>query len=71
MLDPTTALAEPGMMMLVVTTRWVLLSMPATARRFFEGGRIAEFGPPHQVLTAPQAERVRQFRRAAPLAADA
>lgn len=60
-LDLMTALAEQGMTMLVVTHEMGFAQHVSHRTAFFHGGRVAEIGPSHQVLTAPQNDRTRQF----------
>src|SRR5580765_7016456 len=54
-------LAEEGMTMIVVTHEMGFARAMADRVLFFDGGRIAEEGPPEQVFDKPQNERVREF----------
>jgi polar amino acid transport system ATP-binding protein len=54
-------LAEEGMTMIVVTHEMEFARAMADRVLFFDGGRIAEEGPPEQVFTAPRHERTREF----------
>jgi ABC-type polar amino acid transport system ATPase subunit len=56
-------LAEEGMTMLVVTHEMQFARDMADLVVFFEGGRIAESGPPKQIFSDPQQERTREFLR--------
>ena len=58
-------LAEEGMTMLVVTHEMQFARDIADRVLFFEGGRVAESGPPEQIFSAPQQERTREFLRKA------
>jgi cystine transport system ATP-binding protein len=54
-------LVEEGMTMIVVTHEMQFARDMADRVVFFEGGRIAEAGPPEQIFEAPQNERTREF----------
>jgi cystine transport system ATP-binding protein len=54
-------LAEEGMTMLVVTHEMQFARDMADRVLFFDGGRIAESGPPEQIFSHPQQERTREF----------
>jgi ABC-type polar amino acid transport system ATPase subunit len=54
-------LAEEGMTMLVVTHEMQFARDMADQILFFDGGRVAESGPPEQIFTNPQNERTRDF----------
>ncbi len=54
-------LAEEGMTMIVVTHEMQFARDMADRVVFFDGGRIAEAGPPDQIFTKPQNERTREF----------
>jgi ABC-type polar amino acid transport system ATPase subunit len=54
-------LAEDGMTMLVVTHEMQFARDMADRVLFFDGGRVAESGPPEQVFDNPQHERTREF----------
>ncbi len=56
-------LAEEGMTMLVVTHEMQFARDIADRVLFFEGGRVAESGPPEQIFSCPQQERTREFLR--------
>ena len=56
-------LAEEGMTMLVVTHEMQFARDMADQVVFFEGGRVAESGPPDQIFANPQQERTREFVR--------
>ena len=56
-------LAEEGMTMIVVTHEMEFARAMADRVLFFDGGHIAEDGPPEQVFTAPRHERTREFLR--------
>jgi ABC-type polar amino acid transport system ATPase subunit len=58
-------LAEEGMTMLVVTHEMQFARDMADQILFFDGGRVAESGPPEQIFTNPQNERTRDFVRRA------
>jgi len=60
-------LAEEGMTMLVVTHEMQFARDIADRVLFFEGGRVAESGPPEQIFSSPQQERTREFLRKAAL----
>src|SRR5947209_184984 len=59
-------LAEEGMTMIVVTHEMQFARDMADRVLFFEGGRVAESGPPEQIFSAPQHERTREFLRRTP-----
>ena len=54
-------LAEEGMTMIVVTHEMQFARDMADQIVFFEGGRVAESGPPEQIFSNPQRERTREF----------
>ena len=54
-------LAEEGMTMIVVTHEMHFARAMADRVLFFDGGRIAEEGPPEQIFTDPRHDRVREF----------
>lgn len=54
-------LAIEGMTMLVVTHEIAFAREVSTRTVFFEGGRVAEDGPPSDVLRNPRSDRLRQF----------
>ena len=54
-------LAEEGMTMLVVTHEMQFARDMADRILFFDGGVVAESGPPDQIFTAPRNERTREF----------
>ena len=54
-------LAEEGMTMLVVTHEMQFAREMADRVLFFDGGRIAEAGPPEQIFGDPQHPRTREF----------
>jgi ABC-type polar amino acid transport system ATPase subunit len=54
-------LAEEGMTMVVVTHEMQFARDMADRVLFFDGGTIAESGPPEQVFLNPQQERTREF----------
>jgi len=54
-------LAEEGMTMLVVTHEMQFARDIADQILFFEGGHVAESGPPDQIFSYPQQERTREF----------
>ncbi len=56
-------LAEEGMTMIVVTHEMQFARDMADQVLFFDGGRVAESGPPDQIFSAPQHERTREFLR--------
>ena len=56
-------LAEEGMTMIVVTHEMQFARDMADRVVFFDGGRVAESGPPEQVFANPQQERTREFLR--------
>jgi len=56
-------LVEEGMTMIVVTHEMQFARDVADRVIFFEGGRVAEAGPPDQVFSNPQHERTREFLR--------
>jgi polar amino acid transport system ATP-binding protein len=57
------ALADEGTTMIVVTHEMEFARAIADRVLFFDGGRVAEDGPPEQVFTAPRQERTREFLR--------
>jgi len=56
-------LAEEGMTMIVVTHEMQFARDMAHRVLFFDGGRVAESGPPDQLFAHPQLERTREFLR--------
>jgi len=56
-------LAEEGMTMIVVTHEMQFARDMADSVLFFEGGRVAECGPPEQIFSDPKNERTREFLR--------
>ena len=56
-------LAEEGMTMIVVTHEMQFARDMADRILFFDGGRVAESGPPEQIFSNPQHERTREFLR--------
>jgi ABC-type polar amino acid transport system ATPase subunit len=54
-------LVEDGMTMLVVTHEMQFARDVADHVLFFDGGRVAESGPPEQIFSNPQNERTRDF----------
>jgi ABC-type polar amino acid transport system ATPase subunit len=56
-------LVEEGMTMIVVTHEMQFARDMADRVVFFDGGRVAESGPPDQIFSAPQHERTRDFLR--------
>ncbi|HSY17947.1 MAG TPA: amino acid ABC transporter ATP-binding protein [Candidatus Acidoferrales bacterium] len=56
-------LSDEGMTMIVVTHEMQLARDIADSVLFFDGGRVAESGPPEQIFTNPQTERARDFLR--------
>ena len=56
-------LAEEGMTMIVVTHEMQFARDMADRVVFFDGGRVAESGPPEQIFSNPQQERTREFLR--------
>jgi cystine transport system ATP-binding protein len=56
-------LAEDGMTMIVVTHEMQFARDMADRILFFDGGRVAECGPPEQIFSNPQHERTRDFLR--------
>jgi polar amino acid transport system ATP-binding protein len=56
-------LVEEGMTMIVVTHEMQFAREMADRVLFFDGGRIAEGGPPEQFFSNPQQERTREFLR--------
>ena len=56
-------LVEEGMTMIVVTHEMQFARDMADRVLFFDGGRIAEAGPPEQIFCNPQHERTREFLR--------
>ena len=56
-------LAEEGMTMIVVTHEMQFARDMADQVLFFEGGRVAEAGPPEQIFNNPRQERTREFLR--------
>jgi ABC-type polar amino acid transport system ATPase subunit len=58
-------LAEEGMTMLVVTHEMQFARDMADQILFFDGGKVAECGPPEQIFSDPKNERTRDFLRRA------
>ncbi len=58
-------LAEEGMTMLVVTHEMQFARDMADQILFFDGGRVAESGPPEEIFTNPKNERTRDFLKRA------
>ena len=56
-------LAEEGMTMIVVTHEMQFARDMADKVVFFDGGNVAECGPPEQIFGDPQNERTREFVR--------
>jgi polar amino acid transport system ATP-binding protein len=56
-------LGDEGMTMIVVTHEMEFARAVADRVLFFDGGRIAEAGPPAQVFSDPRNERTREFLR--------
>jgi ABC-type polar amino acid transport system ATPase subunit len=56
-------LAEEGMTMIVVTHEMQFARDMADRVVFFDGGNVAECGPPEQIFGNPQNERTREFVR--------
>jgi ABC-type polar amino acid transport system ATPase subunit len=56
-------LVEEGMTMIVVTHEMQFARDMADRILFFEGGRVAESGPPEEIFSNPQHERTREFLR--------
>jgi len=56
-------LSDEGMTMIVVTHEMQLARDIADSVLFFDGGLVAESGPPEQIFTDPQTERARDFLR--------
>lgn len=56
-------LVEEGMTMIVVTHEMQFARDMADSVLFFEGGRVAECGPPGQIFSDPKNERTREFLR--------
>jgi polar amino acid transport system ATP-binding protein len=54
-------LAEEGTTMIVVTHEMQFARDMADSVVFFDGGRVAEVGPPEQIFGNPQNERTREF----------
>ncbi len=54
-------LAEEGMTMIVVTHEMQFARDMADRVVFFDGGRVAECGPPEQIFSNPQHARTREF----------
>ncbi|MEL6061820.1 MULTISPECIES: amino acid ABC transporter ATP-binding protein [unclassified Methylobacterium] len=57
------SLAADGMTMLLVTHEMAFARDVGTRTLFFDGGVIAEDGPPDAIIGAPRSERLRQFLR--------
>src|SRR5580692_12846107 len=58
-------LAEEGMTMIVVTHEMQFARDMADKILFFDGGRVAESGPPEQIFSDPKNQRTREFLRRA------
>jgi ABC-type polar amino acid transport system ATPase subunit len=56
-------LAEEGMTMIVVTHEMQFARDMADYVLFFDGGRVAESGPPEQIFSDAKHERTREFLR--------
>ena len=56
-------LAEEGMTMIVVTHEMQFARDMADQVLFFDGGRVAEAGPPEQIFSHPLQDRTREFLR--------
>jgi cystine transport system ATP-binding protein len=56
-------LSDDGMTMIVVTHEMQFARDIADHVLFFDGGRVAESGPPQQIFSDPQNERTRDFLR--------
>jgi polar amino acid transport system ATP-binding protein len=56
-------LAEEGMTMIVVTHEMQFARDMADRILFFDGGVVAESGPPEQIFGTPQHERTKEFVR--------
>ena len=56
-------LAEEGMTMILVTHEMQFARDIASRVVFFDGGRVAESGPPEQIFSNPQQTRTREFLR--------
>jgi ABC-type polar amino acid transport system ATPase subunit len=54
-------LVEEGMTMIVVTHEMQFAREMADRVIFFDGGRIAEEGPPEQIFSSPQNQRTKEF----------
>jgi ABC-type polar amino acid transport system ATPase subunit len=54
-------LSDEGMTMIIVTHEMQFAHDIADYVLFFEGGRVAEAGPPQQIFSNPQNERTRDF----------
>jgi len=54
-------LVEEGMTMIVVTHEMQFARDMADRVLFFDGGRVAEAGPPEQIFGNPQLPRTREF----------
>ena len=54
-------LAEEGMTMILVTHEMQFARDIASRVVFFDGGRVAESGPPEQIFSNPQQTRTREF----------
>ena len=54
-------LAEEGMTMIVVTHEMQFARDMADRVVFFDGGQVAESGPPEQIFSQPRHERTREF----------
>ena len=56
-------LVEEGMTMIVVTHEMQFAREMADRVVFFDGGQVAEEGPPEQIFSDPRGERTREFLR--------
>jgi ABC-type polar amino acid transport system ATPase subunit len=56
-------LVEEGMTMIVVTHEMQFARDMADSVLFFDGGRVAESGPPDQIFSHPKNDRTREFLR--------
>jgi polar amino acid transport system ATP-binding protein len=59
------ALVEEGMTMIVVTHEMQFARDMADSVVFFDGGRVAEIGPPEQIFSDAKNERTREFLKRA------
>ena len=56
-------LVEEGMTMIVVTHEMQFARDMADSILFFDGGRVAESGPPDEIFSNPKTDRMREFLR--------